>query len=191
MEIINKKLSEIKPYEKNPRKNDDAVEYVANSINEFGFKVPIVVDKDGTIINGHTRYKAAKKLKLKEVPVIVADDLTEEQVKEYRLADNKVSELANWDFNLLKGEMEDFGKEFNMEDFGFTDLELEMIIGKDEDEEEKPEPKKTNQCKKVNRTIITYSVNDVEFIKNLLGLGEEEEINKIYNISAIKERNNK
>ena len=84
------------PYEKNPRKNDDAVKYVAESIQQFGFKVPIVIDTNGVIIAGHTRYKASKKLGLKEVPCIIADDLTEEQIKAYRLADNKVSELSEW-----------------------------------------------------------------------------------------------
>ena len=88
MEIINKKISEIKPYDRNPRKNDDAVKYVANSIKEFGFKVPIVIDKNGIIVAGHTRFKAAKELKMSEVPCIIADDLTDEQVKAFSLADN-------------------------------------------------------------------------------------------------------
>lgn len=77
MKIIDKKLDEIFPYEKNPRKNDDAVEYVANSIKEFGFKVPIVIDKNGTIVAGHTRYKAAKSLGMDTIPCVVADDLTD------------------------------------------------------------------------------------------------------------------
>ena len=90
MEIINKKLTELIPYKNNPRKNDEAVKYVANSIKEFGFKVPIVIDKDNVIVAGHTRYKASQQLGLKEVPCIVADDLTEDQVYAFRLADNKV-----------------------------------------------------------------------------------------------------
>lgn len=101
MDIVLKKISDIRPYENNPRKNDEAVKYVAESIKQFGFKVPIVIDKDGIIVAGHTRYKAAKKLNLKEVPCIVADDLTDEQVKAFRLADNKVAEKAEWDFELL------------------------------------------------------------------------------------------
>jgi ParB/RepB/Spo0J family partition protein len=83
-------LAELKPYEKNPRRNDASVEYVANSIKEFGFKVPIVIDRDGVIVAGHTRYKAAKKLGMEKVPCIVADDLSEAQIKAFRLADNKV-----------------------------------------------------------------------------------------------------
>ena len=124
MEIINKKLTEIKPYEKNPRRNDEAVEYVANSIKEFGFKVPIVIDKDGTIVAGHTRYKASKKLGLKEVPCIVADDLNEEQIKAFRLADNKVGEIAEWDFGLLDDELNDI-LDIDMGEFGFEPLEDE------------------------------------------------------------------
>ena len=105
--IVEKKLKEIKPYEKNARKNDDAVKYVAESIIQFGFKVPIVIDKDNVIVAGHTRYKASKELGLETVPCIVADDLTEEQIKAYRLADNKVSEVAEWDFDLLGDELAD------------------------------------------------------------------------------------
>ena len=122
IEIQYKKIKDIKPYEKNPRKNDDAVEYVANSINEFGFKVPIIIDKDGVIVAGHTRYKAAIKLKMKEVPCITADDLSEEQIKAFRLADNKVAEKAEWDLELLNGELENI-LNFDMADFGFDSLE--------------------------------------------------------------------
>ena len=105
MEIINKKIEELKPYKNNPRNNEKAVDYVANSIKEFGFKVPIIIDKNNEIIAGHTRLKASIKLGLKEVPCIIADDLTEEQVKAFRLADNKVSEIADWNFELLDEEL--------------------------------------------------------------------------------------
>ena len=99
-------IKKVKPYDRNPRRNDNAVDAVAASIREFGFRQPIVVDRDGVIIVGHTRLKAAKKLGMKEVPVLVADDLTEEQVKAYRLADNKAGELAGWDFAELEEELE-------------------------------------------------------------------------------------
>lgn len=122
MEIKMMKTSELIPYINNPRKNDHAVDAVASSIKSFGFKVPIVIDGDNEIINGHTRLKAAKKLGLAEVPVIVADDLTEEQIRAFRLADNKVSELAEWDMDALKVEMEQIT--MNMQQFGF-DVELE------------------------------------------------------------------
>ncbi len=105
MQILQKSIEDITPYEKNPRKNDSAVDAVAASIREFGWQQPIVVDVDGVIIAGHTRYKAAKKLHLKEVPVVVADNLTDEQVRAYRLADNKSGELAEWNFPLLEEEL--------------------------------------------------------------------------------------
>lgn len=118
MIILEKKLNEIRPYDKNPRYNDEAVGPVAKSIKEFGFKVPIVIDKDGVIVAGHTRYKAATKLKLETVPCIVAEDLTEEQIKAFRLADNKVGEIATWDEGLLTEELEGI-LNIDMTDFGF------------------------------------------------------------------------
>lgn len=125
MEIINKKLDELRPYENNPRFNDDAVEYVANSIKEFGFKVPIVIDKDNVIVAGHTRYKASMELGLEEVPCIIADDLTDEQIKAYRLADNKVSEKSEWDYELLTEELNDI-LNVDMKEFGFLDTDIDI-----------------------------------------------------------------
>ena len=124
MNIVEKRIVEIRPYEKNPRKNDDAVKYVAESIKQFGFKVPIVIDRDGVIVAGHTRWKAAKRLKLQTVPCVVADDLTEEQIKAFRLADNKVSEKSEWDYDLLSIELDELF-EFDMTAFGFEDDESE------------------------------------------------------------------
>ena len=109
-------INEIKPYEKNPRKNDRAVDGVAESIKQFGFKQPLVIDKKNVIVAGHTRYKAAKKLGLEKVPVVRADDLTAKQVKAYRILDNKLSEQSYWDFDLLGAELEDFDFDFDDED---------------------------------------------------------------------------
>jgi len=120
VEIIEKRLSELTPYKNNPRKNDQAVDAVAASIKAFGFKVPIVIDRDGVIVCGHTRAKAAKKLKLESVPCVVADDLTEEEIKAFRLADNKVGELAEWDLPALDLELADL--DFDMGEFGFDDV---------------------------------------------------------------------
>lgn len=111
-------LDQVRPYVKNPRRNDAAVDGVAASIDEFGWKQPLVIDSEGIIIAGHTRYKAAKKLGLKTVPCIIADDLTEEQAKAYRLADNKVSEKAEWDFDFLPDELAGI-VEIDMSAFGF------------------------------------------------------------------------
>ena len=122
MNIQNRKISELIPYENNPRINDKAVEYVKNSIAEFGFKVPIVIDKNNVIVCGHTRWKASKELGLKEVPCIIADDLSDEQIKAFRLADNKVSEIAEWDLELLDNELSEI--DLDMEQFDFLE-ELE------------------------------------------------------------------
>ncbi len=105
MKIENRPISEITPYENNPRINDDAVTAVADSIRAFGFRQPIVVDSNGVIVCGHTRLKAAQALGLDKVPVHVAKDLSPEQIRAYRIADNKTSELAQWDFDLLPIEL--------------------------------------------------------------------------------------
>lgn len=118
MEIKLVKIADIRPYDRNPRNNDGAVDAVAASIKEFGWQQPIVVDRDGVIVAGHTRYKAAQKLKCKEVPVVVAENLTDEQVKAYRLADNKSGELAEWDFAALEEELAAIS-EIDMSAFGF------------------------------------------------------------------------
>lgn len=119
MQIVQKKVKDLKPYERNPRRNEEAVKYVKASIQEFGFKVPIVIDADDVIVAGHTRLKAAKELGMKEVPCIVADDLTPEQVKAFRVADNKTGELAEWDVELLQTELLDLEANFDMTEFGF------------------------------------------------------------------------
>ena len=120
MKIFERKLVDLTPYEKNPRKNDRAVEYVSRSISEFGFKVPMVITKDGVIVCGHTRYKAAKKLGLEKVPCVIADDLTDEQIKAFRLADNKVSEFAEWIPELVDDEIAGIF-DIDMSDFGFDE----------------------------------------------------------------------
>ena len=120
MQIIEKSIADIRPYENNPRNNEAAIQYVANSIKDFGFKVPIVIDKNGTIITGHTRVLAAKKLGMKTVPCILADDLTPEQVKAFRLADNKVSEMADWNWAKLEKELDSLGNlDWDMSSLGF------------------------------------------------------------------------
>lgn len=176
MKIIYKNIDEVIPYENNPRQNDGAVEYVANSIKEFGFKVPIIVDKDNVIVTGHTRLKAAIQLGLKEVPVIYADDLTDEQIKAFRIADNKVGEKSGWDLDKLKIELEDF--DVDMTDFGFGDFELSMLT-----EDMEPEPYDNDEIQEYvdnsdeylasKRILITYSTEEEEeYLKNLLGVDE-------------------
>lgn len=132
MNIKNKKINELTPYENNPRFNDGAVDAVAASIEQFGFLVPIVVDENGVIASGHTRYKAAKQLGIKTVPCVVASDLTDEQVKAFRLADNKVGELADWDNDKLIVELDDI-ESLDMEDFGFSEADFADIDLDNED----------------------------------------------------------
>ena len=122
MKISNISIDKIKPYSKNPRKNDKAVPAVAASIREFGFLIPMVLDRNNEIVCGHTRYKAAQQLGLKEVPCVIADELTPKQVKAFRLADNKTSELASWDFSMLQDTLSELELDFNMGDFGFASM---------------------------------------------------------------------
>ena len=117
MRILSISIDKVKPYENNPRYNDEAVDAVMASIKEFGFKVPIVIDKDNVIVTGHTRYKASKKLGLKTIPCIRADDLSEDQIKAFRVADNRVAEIAEWDFDKLAIEMDEI--DLDMSVFGF------------------------------------------------------------------------
>lgn len=120
MKIVEKKLLDLKPYENNPRHNGAAVEPVMHSIQKFGFKVPLVIDRNGTIVTGHTRLLAAKELGMEKVPCIVAEDLTEDQVNAFRLADNKVSELSSWDWGKLEEELARMEiAEIDMTEFGF------------------------------------------------------------------------
>lgn len=148
MQIVDKKLDELREYENNPRNNDNAVAAVAASIKEFGFKVPIVIDAAGVIIAGHTRAKAAARLGLQTVPCIVADDLTEEQIKAFRLADNKTGELAGWDFEKLEAELAQL-QEMDMSEFGFImseDVDIdEFFEDADNEDPKEKEPKKV-QC---------------------------------------------
>lgn len=152
MKVEDWQIKDVKPYANNPRNNDDAVEATANSIKEFGWQQPIVVDKNGVIIVGHTRLKAAKKLKLKQVPVTVAENLTDEQVKAYRLADNKTGELADWNEDLLASELEELGNlDFDMSEFGFDDLDESDSQLKDEN---------TNPVPIDDKTVIIIESDD-------------------------------
>nr|DAY71611.1 MAG TPA: adenine specific DNA methyltransferase [Caudoviricetes sp.] len=173
MEVRNMNIDDIKPYDNNPRDNDNAVESTANSIKEFGWQQPIVVDKDMVIIVGHTRYKAAKKLGYKEVPVVVASNLNKEQVRAYRLADNKTGELADWNTKFLDDELQSI-LDIDMGNFGF---ELDISEDKEEvkeddfDEEVPEEPKsKLGQIYQLGRhRLMCGDSTDPEMVKKLVG----------------------
>ena len=120
-------IDDIKPYKNNPRLNEDAIPYVMNSIKEFGFKNPIILDKNNVIVAGHTRLESAKRLDMKEVPIIYADDLTEEQIKAFRLADNKVAEKSLWDYTKLDEELDSIlDIDMSMFDFDINTDDLEL-----------------------------------------------------------------
>lgn len=183
MQIVQKKVDELIPYEKNPRKNEKAIEKVANSIREFGFKVPIVIDKNGVIVAGHTRYKASQELGLDEVPCIVADDLTPKQIKAFRIAENKTNDLSTWDEDLLGEELNDILDDFDMTDFGFGEFELSILT-----DDFVPEPYDNDlieQYKDIGenelpakRVIITYATPEGEaFVKRIL---QTDELKVVY-----------
>ena len=127
-----------------------------NSIKEFGFKVPIVIDKDNVIVAGHTRYRAAKKLNLEKVPCIIADDLNEVQIRAFRLADNKVSEFAKWDKGLLDFELLNIDLDMNM--FGF-----ETIL--EEEQEEEVEIEFTESLEEEHNYIVLYFDNEIDWLQ--------------------------
>lgn len=180
IEITMRKIEELTPYENNPRNNDMAVDAVAESIKQFGFKNPVIIDKDGVIVAGHTRYKAAKKLGITDIPCISANDLSDEQIKAFRLADNKTAELAEWDEDLLGKEMSGIIN-IDMSQFGFS-------VGEDELGEEVQDDKYTLKVK-----IPQYEITgDCPEISDMLDSSKAdeliEEINSTENIpSDVKE----
>lgn len=137
MEIVMRKVGELVPYERNPRRNDMAVDTIVASIERFGFRNPIIITPDDVIVSGHTRRKAAMKIGLEEVPCIVVDRLTEEKVRMFRLADNKTAELSSWDMDLLKTELLELEGVLDMSLFGF------------EGDKPKPEPETQSESRSI------------------------------------------
>jgi len=184
MKIVIKKVEDLIPYINNPRKNDDAVDAVASSIKHFGFKVPIVIDAKNEVIAGHTRLKAAKKLGMDQVPCIVADDLNENQIKAFRLADNKVSELAVWDDALLGIEMFSI-QDIDLLSFGFDvydesqfGLEFELPDGNKEPFQQITFTLSDQQAKEVKEALLlAKDNNNVETYGN-----ENSNANALYRI---------
>lgn len=174
-EIEKLSLGVLMPYENNPRINENAVQAVANSIKEFGFNVPIIIDKNNVIVAGHTRYEACKLLGVESIPCHRVENLTDEQVRAYRLADNKTAELADWDFSKLEEELAVL--ELDMGDFGFlTDFEtdeFESIFEDDGLDAESHKPKKY-------KVIITFDVLEEaeELSKELAEQGYNCEVKK-------------
>jgi site-specific DNA-methyltransferase (adenine-specific) len=178
VKIIEKKVEELIPYVNNPRNNEAAVDFVASSIKEFGFKNPIIIDKENVIVAGHTRLAAAKKLGLESVPCIMADDLSEQQIKAFRLADNKTAELATWDLEKLEIELEGID-DLEMTDFGFEELEdsgdvVEVIEDEVPDVPEKPKSKLGDIFKLGRHRLICGDSTDPKTLEILMGGVEAE-----------------
>lgn len=183
MQIVQKRLEELHPYKANPRINGAAVPYVAQSIYDFGFKVPLVIDRKGVIIAGHTRYKAAQQLGMDEVPCIVADDLTDEQVQAFRIADNKVAEIAEWDDSLLDIELQQLEEAgIDMGGYGFDidmgeadiDMQLEEVSedGYDPDGDGAQAPgrvRKGDIWKLGDHRLMCGDSTDAEQVERLMG----------------------
>lgn len=162
-QIIYKKVVELVPYENNPRKNDEAVDYVANSIKQFHFQVPIIIDKDNVVVAGHTRLKACKKLGIEEVPCVVADDLTEDQIKAFRIVDNKVGEVSMWDMEKLGFELADIDIDMSeFGDFGFEDDSDNVDL---ENKEQKPELEFTEVLGEEHNYVVLYFDNDIDWLQ--------------------------
>lgn len=182
-------LSDIKPYENNPRINDDAVKYVANSIKEFGFKVPIIIDQNNVIVAGHTRLKAAEMLGLKTAPCVRANDLTENQIKALRLADNKVSEFSRWDLEKLGSEIKDLKiEDFNLSEFGFNDFEINFFgedIFPEKFDKTLEEDFPPNLDGIRDKVILSFKKEDTDKVRDFLGI-EGKKLLQIYKFEDLK-----
>lgn len=173
LEIIYKKITEIQPYENNPRDNRKAVEPVAESIREFGFRVPIIIDGGGTIVAGHTRYEAAKLLGLKQVPCVTTQDLTPEKIKAFRIIDNKTSEFAKWDKDLLKIELDGLNLELDFEMFDLRQVIDEAGAVEEDDYEikipTKPKAKRGDIYKLGNHRLMCGDSTNADDVLQLAG----------------------
>lgn len=183
------KVSELKPYENNVKKHDEKqIDLIIESIKQFGFRQNLVVDKDNVVVVGHGRLLAAEKMGLEEVPCIKADDLTDEQIKALRIADNKISEKGIWDNDALAEELKAIGESINMTELGFGEFELNILMGDFE-----PEPFKEEEIKEFGgreddflakkRIIINYDDAEEDKVRQLLGFDEITKV--VYDIKEI------
>lgn len=193
LKIVYLPVEKIKPYKDNPRDNSKAIKKVAASIQENGFRQPLVLDKNRVIITGHTRFEAAKTLGMEKLPCIIADDMSKEKVKAYRIADNKVAEYSTWNDSLLASEMEAL-KElgYDLEDTGFSEIEImeltEDILPEKYDSKEFKdyEDEANKKLKSYNVIICCKNEKEQKFVKKLLR--EEKKLIRTYNASEIMKR---
>lgn len=181
-------VNDIKPYEKNAKKHpEQQIEYIANSIKEFGWQQPIVIDKDNVIVIGHGRLLAAKKLGLSEVPIVRAEGLTETQIKALRIADNKTNE-SSWDNELLTVDLKEIFQEIDMTDLGFGDFELKSLTEDFEPENFDEDLLKefeehSNQFLKKKRVMITFTEEQEQAVCDFLGV---EKLKVVYDFAELK-----
>jgi len=165
-------IDKLIPYARNPRKNDQAVDQVASAIKEFGFRVPIVAKSDGLVVDGHLRLKAAQKLGLKEVPVVLADDLSDAQIKAFRISVNRMAELAEWDNELLAlefAELKDLGFDTSLtgfDEFDFDKMQLDDDVQDDDvkDDEVVGEVKFSEYIGESNNYVVLLFNNDIDWL---------------------------
>jgi ParB-like chromosome segregation protein Spo0J len=180
-----RKLTDLKPYENNPRLNEAAVAPVRRSIEQFGFNVPLVIDKDNNIIAGHTRFRAAKDLGLLELPCVLATDLTPDEVKAFRLADNRTGELADWDLDKLRDELTALSDDgFDISELGWDEGALEALMN-DSEPDALPASPLSGTDETAGRIILIY-YNDNERQKwcELLGVDGAK---VVYSVSDLPE----
>jgi len=180
-------VGKIKPYEKNPRINESAVDAVAASIKEFGFRVPLVIDKAGVIVCGHTRWKAAKKLGIKTVPCVTTDDMTPAQIKAFRIADNQTSSLADWDIAILDSEIKELeGMDFDIDLLGFKEGELDALLSGDVASEGDGSSDENNYSRKVESPVYEPK-NEKPAIGDMINLEKYHSLCKEIDESDIPE----
>lgn len=202
MEIIYKNIEDLKEYENNPRINNSAVDYISKSIQQFGFRIPIVIDKDNTIVCGHTRYKACKKLDIYKIPCVIINDLTKEQIKAFRLIDNKSSEQASWDFKKLELEIKSFEKKdnINIKEFNFVSKQDDFFNndikqGKFEEQEDNEEYNDfVNKFKEKHTTDDCYTPTNiynavVKFVEKEYKVDKKDFVRPFYPGGIIKATN--
>ena len=195
--VVWKDVNELTPYAKNARINDQTVPYLKNSIQRFGFKVPLVVDAQGVLVAGHTRLKAALELGMERLPCVVADDLTEQELKAFRLADNKIAEMSSWDYELLDEEMKEleadgFG---DMADFGFASFDGDADLGEGtlppelagKDLEPDKLPDAGDDAPTAARIIISFEEDERGALADILGVKELPPEEVSYNLHKILE----
>ncbi len=189
METRNTPVEDLIEYARNPRKNDNVIDKMVASIKEFGFRIPIVAKSDGTVVDGHLRLKAAKKLGLKEVPVVIADDLSEAQIKAFRLMANKSANWAEWDIELLNlefKELEDLNFDLELTGFELDEIDFNLPSVLDQLEDGVFTEKFKNERGIFSVTFVFPKNKEVEFLQKLKNVGKEAVAQEIMHFLGVE-----